>query len=457
MARIKNRGVSESGSNPDSPASRIRQVLSETDDNAFASSEADTDGTSDKARVQAKAKPRTGPSPRRILRRLSASEEIKRVAEGPSDSESGDDHPAASNGNEAVFNSGRQRPDSNGAPARIQDRQGFDANDLNRYVSSSTHPTATNTGTTISTSFVKHKGRPPAPPPANIRMIRPDDVQGMMSTRVGKMRYDQVTMRWVRELGTVDENGESRRESEESEDVFAGMESWRDEVRSLRQDMEDESKETSVGAENQSAPSGGSGRRIFDREVDEVFDEIVSSPEAAPAPRLFPNPPSISPPARPIPHHANSAPPVLTPRPSSSSPPKLRSALRQPNSSTPFHNGQKKRAGWHSDLTPAPAPARAISLTPAGSSVARRSVSFSDGRKNGKIVAPEVSIPHQGGRHGEDFFQSRERVKAGISEGQADQSGEISWMPSVRTQRIQGLLQDMEDLSKFANTPIYEW
>lgn len=447
MARIKNRGVSESGSNPDSPASRMRQILSETDDNAFASSEADTDGTSDKAQGPNKPKSRTGPSPRRILRRLSASEEIKRVTEGGSDSESGDDLRAVSSQKQAALNARRAQQDSlaNGAPAQIQHRRGFDADDLNRYVSSSTHPTATNTGTTISTSFVKHKGRPPAPPPANIRMIRPDDVQGMLANRVGKMRYDQNTMRWVRELDTVDENGESRRESEESEDVFAGMESWRDEVRSLRQDLEDETDVDGVQDEVPVHDGDMTSRQIFPDDMDEVTDE-ASSPEQPPAPRLFPNPPSISPPARPVPHHAASAPPILTPRPGSSSPPKLRSALRQPNSSTPFHNGQKKRAGWHSDLTPAPA--RGFSQTPGGSSGARRSVSFSDGKKTGKIDAPEVMVPEaKTGLPADDFFKSREGGR-GQSQNQAEQSAEISWMPSVRTKRIQGMLEDMEDLSK---------
>lgn len=426
MARIKNRGVSESGSNPDSPASRARQILSETDDNAFASSEAESDKFSG---AKSKPKSRPGPSPRRMLRRLSASDEIQRDIEDEDRNNSGDEQ--------------------YGAPPPPHGRaDGMYADDLNRYVSSSTHPTCTNTGTTMSTSFVKHKGRPPPPPPANIRMIRPDDVMGIVPDRVGKMRYDQATMRWVREhgLGTVDENGESRRESEESEDVFAGMESWRDEVRSLRQDIE---------AETTSASEGGSGSEdgdlqpaaaaIADKthrwsdstdnssEDDNDMTAQLADPEPVPAPRLYPDPPSISPPARPIPQHANTAPPIMTPgRPNSSSPAKLRSALRQPQSSTPFVNGVKKRAGWHSDLTPAPA--RVMDLTP-GSSGAKRSVSFSDGKKHGKIVAPEI-------------------LQAGPSRTlQLQRSQDASFQPSARTKRIQGVLRDMEDLSKFCHSP----
>ena len=450
MARIKNRGVSESGSNPDSPASRARQVLSETDDNAFASSEADTDAG------RSKAKPRTGPSPRRILRRLSASEEIKRVAEGASDSESGEELvPTAEVHRRAPALS---QNSTNGTPTLPRpDVRILNTDDLNHYLSSSTHPANTNTytGTTMSTSFVKHKGRPPPPPPANIRTIRPDDVQGVMTERVGKMRYDQTTMRWVRELGTVDENGESRRESEESEDVFAGMESWRDEVRSLRKDMEDESategdEEVNVMADRTRHISPS---EIDSDEHDEAQEEErttppgdVAVPVRAPAPRLFPNPPSISPPTRPMPQHANSAPPVMTPRPASMSPPKLRSALRQTNSSTPF-NGLKKRTGWHSDLTPAPI--RLADHTP-GSSGARRSVSFSDGKKHGKIEAPDVRVMGQKEKKkdvpADEFF--RPKVTVNDETAETEQSGENSWMPSARTRRIQGMLQSMDELSK---------
>lgn len=458
MARIKNRGVSESGSNPDSPASRARQILSETDDNAFASSEGDTDSG------KAKAKPRTGPSPRRILRRLSASEEIKRIAEGGSDSESGDEPLTTASITQRQAPSLSQNDNgTNGTPTPPRPNpRVLNTDDLNRYLSSSTYPANTNTytGTTMSTSFVKHQGRPTAPPPAKIRTIRPDDVQGVMSERVGKMRYDQTTMRWVRELGTVDENGESRRESEESEDVFAGMESWRDEVRSLRKDIEDESATEGEGDEDFNMVADRT-RHISPSEIDsDEHDEEEHgttppshAPEPAPAPRLYPNPPSISPPTRPMPHHANSAPPIMTPRPASLSPPKLRSALRQPNASTPF-NGLKKRTGWHSDLTPAPI--RLASNTP-GSSGARRSVSFSDGKKHGKIEGADVRV--LGGQKdrradvpADEFF--RPKVTVNDDTAEVEQSGEISWMPSARTKRIQGMLQSMDELSESSVTKV---
>lgn len=433
MAKIKCRVVSESGSNSDSPANRVRQALSETDDNAFASSEAETDSTDVKGK--GRAKPRTGPSPRRMLRRLSAAEEIKRIEEESSESEEENEVRGEQQSLErsARFsNHGKE----NGAPSPT--RQRYNADDLNRYVSSSTHPTNYNTGTTISTSFVKHSGKPP-PAPSTMRMIRPDEVADMMPDRVGKMRYDAVSMRWVRDgLGTVDENGESRRESEESEDVFAGMESWRDEVRSLRQDLDAEGDASEQEAQEEEQAVDRT-RQWSDSDGDS-FSELI---ESSPAPQMYPNPPSISPPTRPLPVHANSAPPVLTPRPATSSltpragtssPPKqLRSALRQPNSTTPYNGGLKKRAGWHADLTPAPA--RADSKTPISG---RRSVSFSDGKKAGKMAAP---VPQQNQWVAADeFFKPQDKNQ-----------GESSWIAplSERTKRIQGVFQDMEDLSEF--------
>jgi hypothetical protein len=432
MAKIKCRVGSESGSNSDSPVNRIRQALSETDDNAFASSEAETDSVDRKGKSRAKS--RTGPSPRRMLRRLSASEEIRRIEEETSESE---EESEVRGGQQSLDRSARfsNHEKENGAPSPT--RLGYNADDLNRFVSSSTYPTNYNTGTTISTSFVKHKGRPP-PAPSTLRIIRPDEVADMMPDRVGKMRYDAVSMRWVRDgLGTVDENGESRRESEESEDVFAGMESWRDEVRSLRQDLD---AEEDASHDDQEEEEGGADRtrQWSDSDTTSISELIESSP----APQMYPNPPSISPPARPVPVHANSAPPILTPRPATSSlplragtssPPKqLRSALRQPNSTTPHNGGPKKRAGWHADLTPAPA--RADSKTPVSG---RRSVSFSDGKKAGKIAAP---APQQSKWVAADeFFKPQDKNQ-----------GEGSWIAplSERTKRIQSVFQDMEDLSE---------
>lgn len=320
-----------------------------------------TDASSDwESRVRGKG--RTGPSPRRMLRRLSASEEVKRAAEHSS----GDDAP------KPLVN-GITRPSSatSGAPLPPP-RQGVNADDLARFVSSTTFPTST----TLSTSFVKHAGRP-AP---RVRVIRPDDVEGLVQGKLGKMRYDQASMRWVRELGQVDEAGESRvGGSEESEDVFAGMESLGEPVPT--EDMEGESPDDEVRQ--------GDAIRI------EQHSDSSSEAEGSVRPK--------SPPKRPIPIHAASAPAILTPAPAGGSLRPIRSALRNANSATPA-GGPKKRAGWHE------------SVTPAGASESKRSVSFSDGKKAGKIG---------------DLFDDREK----------------SWMPSARTRRIDGMLGDMEELS----------
>ena len=179
------------------------------------------------------------------------------------------------------------------------------------------------------------------------------------------MKYDKDGMRWVREgLDKVDEAGESRVVgSEESEDVFAGMESWK----------EGSAPHVGLASEPGHPP------------------ERLSRTEAASAPQ------------RPAPIHAASAPAILTPAPvGSSSLHPIRSALRNANSATPA-GGLKKRTGWHESVTPAGE----------GSSGTKRSVSFSDGKRSGKI----------------DLFESG------------------AWEKCGRERGLEGILGDMEDLS----------
>lgn len=345
MAKIRAREVSESLSGIDGPADPVQRSTSSTGESS------DWEG-----RVKPKGK--TGPSPRRMLRRLSASEEIKRAA----DHSSGDDSPKASLRPIPATTSGAPLP-----PIRHE----VDADNLARFVSATTIATST----TISTSFVKHAG-PRAASRDRMRMIRPDEVDGLVPEKVGKMRYDKEGMRWVRDgLDKVDEAGESRvGGSEESEDVFAGMESWREEK--APQVVEDSS--TSQGQD--AGPSRLEG----------LHNEIEPPPQ------------------RPVPVHACSAPAILTPAPAGSGSLRpIRSALRNANSATPA-GALKKRAGWHE------------SVTPAGGSESKRSVSFSDGKKNGKMG---------------DLFEG------------GGGGGERSWMPSARTKRIEGMLDDLEDLS----------
>ncbi len=320
-----------------------------------------------------RGKGRTGPSPRRTLRRLSASEEVKRVAE----QDSGDDRPKYISSAQPGSHLPVVATTSSAPLSPI--RGDINADDLARFVSSTTFPTST----TISTSFVKHPG-----PGVGPRVIRPGDVQGIVPEKVGKMRYDQEQMRWVKEgLGRVDEAGESRvgGGSEESEDVFAGMESLKEAF-------------PIVGTRGSSSALKADITGNHDTTRIEGDEEHVSNIEEAKR---------ASPPHRPVPVHAASAPAILTPLPTSGSLRPIRSALRNANSGTPAA-GPKKRTGWHESVTPA-----------AGDSGSKRSVSFSDGKKTGKMGALFVGP-----------------------------SGEKIWMPSARTRRIEGILGDMEELSE---------
>lgn len=365
-----------------------------------------------------------------------------------------------------IENDLEERQDDLGSLA-LRAPAGFNTDDLDRFISSSTINTManTNTGTTISTSFVKHRGSKTGQSSssalqnskAGMRMIRPDEVAGLVPDRVGKMMFDRDTMRWVREgggggLARVSEAGEtgsaSRKSSEESEDVFAGLESWRDDVR----DAQEQDGQTGSGIGRHGSTNG-------ERDGRDTTDIVAAAAVETTEPYAF-----VSPPDRPRPTHTASAPPILTPAPNNPTPGPLRSALRQPNSLTPAP-GTKKRAGWHEDLTPGPV--RQPSKTP-GSSGTKRSVSFSDGRKSGKIVGVGVEVFKFEARmqevrekgtsksvaslavHGkgkgkwtpaEDFFNNQEG-SSGSLEGK-------SWLPSTRTKRIENVLKEMEDLSKW--------
>lgn len=102
--------------------------------------------------------------------------------------------------------------------------------DLNRFVSSSTASGATLGTTSTTGSFVKHAG------PAQLRRITPEDVP-TLPERVGRMVFDKTTMRWVkttvsnaRPSGYTSEGGYSASVDTEgeSEDPFQDIESLRE-------------------------------------------------------------------------------------------------------------------------------------------------------------------------------------------------------------------------------------
>ncbi|WWD17902.1 hypothetical protein CI109_102347 [Kwoniella shandongensis] len=455
MARIKSRKVSESASGADSSPVTIggRRVLSESDENRMWEEEA---GHYSKTKGKAKG----GPSPRRMLRRLSASEEVKRVAEADSGSGSGEEQPLRDSNPRPRQRLDERRPTSRASatsstndsgapqPPHLQARAGagFSADDLNRYMSSSTHATST----TLSTSFVKHRGpRAAAGPGAGMRMIRPDDVQGVVPDRIGKMRFDRNGMRWVREeLGAVDEAGESRAGgSEESVDVFAGMESLPEDADRRQSSGHEDSEHRDEDSISSTSASDNEDVLIHHHHANQthLMEESGSESDVdEPTELAQPTAASldiVSPP-RPAIHHALSAPAVMTPTPSANAPRPIRSALR--NALTPAA-AFKKRAGWSDDLTPI---GSGRGATPGSSG--KRSVSFSDGKKAGKIVEVDVSIhaTRWTSEEGVDLFKGHANASFG-----GTGEGSRSFLPSARTKRIQGLLGNMEELSLEDETP----
>jgi hypothetical protein len=104
------------------------------------------------------------------------------------------------------------------------------ADDLNRFISAATTTTYKTGNTAASTSFVKHRGPPTKP--RGLHSMGLEDIP-KIPAQVGKMIFDRQQSKWVRApstrglsgIGTVMEEGES---SEGSLDIFAGLESLRD-------------------------------------------------------------------------------------------------------------------------------------------------------------------------------------------------------------------------------------
>lgn len=296
----------------------------------------------------------------------------------------------------------------------------------------------------MSTSFVKHRGpRDPASVPP-MTMIRPGDVQDVVPDRIGKMRYDRSTMRWVRDtrdsLTRVSEAGESGRVSEDSADPFAGFDTTSPSVDNAQLPNSDQDS-SPVKSPNRQAQSSSPGQvpqpQAQGGFPDSSLEKGFSSPEknelssSSPEKYALDSSPEkedqeATPRARPRLGHSFSAPPVGTPGP-------LRSALRNPNTSTPA-SAMKKRAAWHADLTPARG--REASAAPSSGSN-RRSVSFSDGYVIAQhIEAERAEWSRAEGRGRVERFEQNTIIEEGNS----------SILPSMRTRRIQEALDGMADL-----------
>ena len=100
---------------------------------------------------------------------------------------------------------------------------------------------STVTGTTLTSgsagSFVKHPG------PKQMRRIGPEDVIGALSDKVGQMVLDRQTMKWVKDTALgASATVREREEDEESEDPFRDIESLRDEASTHPSEQDEESE-----------------------------------------------------------------------------------------------------------------------------------------------------------------------------------------------------------------------
>ncbi|KAF9778564.1 hypothetical protein BJ322DRAFT_1091258 [Thelephora terrestris] len=122
-------------------------------------------------------------------------------------------------------------------PSHPQSNRSGANEDLSRFVSSST----TTTGTTLTSgsagSFIKHAG------PKQMRRIGPEDVIGALSDKVGQMVLDRKKMKWVKDTAPAFSAAvRVREEDEESEDPFRDFESLRDEDSAQPSEQEEESE-----------------------------------------------------------------------------------------------------------------------------------------------------------------------------------------------------------------------
>ncbi|KAJ7644301.1 hypothetical protein FB45DRAFT_897485 [Roridomyces roridus] len=143
--------------------------------------------------------------------------------------------------------------------------------DLNRFVSSST---ASGTTLTVGSvpSYVKHQG------PAQLRTIAPQDVPAMPE-RMGDMMFDRVMMRWVKNV-QASAGGPEAIVEEVSEDPFGDIESLRDDSSrevGREQERTGEVTEDEEEAELTSFSTDASGRVMTVMTTDGLDEETTDS------------------------------------------------------------------------------------------------------------------------------------------------------------------------------------
>lgn len=343
--------------------------------------------------------------------------------------------------------------------------------DLNRYVSSSTVLTTAGPSTISVSSFVKHAGLPPPTRYGRGRMISIPLEQAQTPQVFGRMQFDRDKMAWVKVRPAPGAAGGELTRVSDEDDPFRDMDSTRgsNEMKALDAELarREEAEQTAVQEAMGSSPAQpllalaprraassfdsaafgeDTGRlkptgvapenETHDLSSLQSFQFSTSSVSSLASHEDESKRLSVEPtlPPRPLVHHANSAPPasthassLATPLPYGKQQPVARIASGgglRPLTATPV-SVLKKRSPNPSSMD-----ASEPGMTP-GSVAYRRSVSFSDGRKVGKIK--DLSRVDRG----ETFFD--------------DRSSRSAFLPSARTNRIQNMLQRLEDDPDFSD------
>lgn len=344
--------------------------------------------------------------------------------------------------------------------------------DLTRFVSSSTASGGTITSGSAA-SFVKHQG------PKHITHITPDDLPPLPD-RVGKMVLDRRTMTWVKATsvrvegppptGTMKTDG-----SNESEDPFRDFESLRDdeagadESADVEQDVVDDGRvdmsldEHRVPIAEDSEPEDAEEAELisfsFDASADPVtvngMDSTVDSQDESDddqdtvtsgnyasinlvddslmdtndSPHTGVQQVQQEPALQDTPPH------MLAPSPDALTTPQPASRASAAPAPTPTIRSALKSTS----VTPVSAlknPSRGRLQTPANKLGHRRSVSFSDGKREGPIAGIGRDMPTPDGSLDSDS----DAPSAGLVSGPS-----TALVPSARSKRIADMLEDLED------------
>lgn len=375
--------------------------------------------------------------------------------------------------------------------------------DMNRYISSTS--TANTATTAVSTSFVKHRGPPPPTPHGRaqgVRTIGLNDIP-QIPRQVGNMVFDPERG-WVRASKTMRDHGErdssplsgaeGKSSSAESVDIFAGMESLREEGRTLQLEsspgaavVQRQGKGLSPVLEVSASPTLQEDRLVTSQAEKEESAESSAVPTQEAARTSHPQSPSSQAPAKihtdlvpsmsPLSIHEEtreaSIGPELQDSPAalyanSTTPPKAvvqRPELREyvsaptpmqtdPLQSTPavrsiLKTGAIEMSSRKANGVPA-TPLSAIKIAVTSDDSARRSVSFSEVRTYSKILEASTRQTNMVARKQrnwnalmpeDDIFNSQDGSIGA-------EQGVLPMQPSVRSKRIQNMLTDLSHNGK---------